>query len=589
MCLDWDCSAVDLRSAWMTVRRLISRSVCVAVLATPLVSIAAADAADPLSRIRVDTPAGQRGHLADSTTGARFVPRGSNYVRLAEAAYVYQTTFEPGRYAPQTIDAALGAMRRDGYNSVRVFIDGGSIPDAQAGRPHGLGRGVNDLNALHAPYMENVADFLRRADAQCIRVILSLDGFPSSKHYYDIAGRVAPNIEGNNLHYLDPGHVRAKEAYLRNFVTDLRNRLGADRLSVVLAYQIDNEAFVNADKAPFNRKSGTVKTQDGQTYDMAVPAQRQQAQDSNLVEYANRMVDAIRAVDPKGLVTMGMFTYRAVGKAGPNALAVACDPTCAPGIDYRYPARPWSLSHYSKLSFLDIHTYPIDRPGDPYDLDRDLQSSEWNKVVGTTITGEFGAFKSQYKNDVVAAAYAMETLQVRGCQLGVAGWLYWTFDTTETAEQQLLFNLNDHGGAINGRLAPILRVGPVQARHATGGSCHLLADRAGHPGAPAPGTPARPRRLSAKVARTSLGRALRRGLKVTVGIPAAGRIVVTGQRGRVIAGRKRTKSSKPVARRLTLPFTRRARARWRHARRLTLTVPRRSSRGAHARSPRRRA
>lgn len=551
----------------LTARAFLISVVLVAALAAP---IAAHAAEDPLARIQPVNPAGQRGHLHDSATGAAFVPRGSNYIRLAEAAYVYHSTFEPGRYSPAAVDAALAAMRRDGYNSVRVFIDGGSIPDAQQGRPHGLGRGVSDRNELHAPYMENVADFLRRADANCIRVILSLDGFPSNARYYEIAGPVAANIDGNNLHYLDPGHVRAKEHYLRTFVGDLRDRIGLDRLSVVLAYETDNEAFLVADKAPFNRKSGTVKTQDGRSYDMANPAQRQQAQDANLVAYANRMVDAIRGVDPKALVTMGMFTYRAVGKPGPKGLDVACETACDPGVDYRYPARPAVLSRFSKLSFLDIHTYPGDRPGDAYSLDRDLQSSEWDQVVGTAVTAEFGAFKAQYADDVVAAAYGMEALQARGCELGMAGWLFWTFDTTETADQQRLFNLGDQRGAINGRLAPIVRANPCkrETQPAPVPACSRVKPAP----APAPGAPSRKSGVSLTVARTSLARALRRGLRVTVRVPSAGRIVVTGQRGGVVAGRKRTRASRAATRRMTLHFTRRARARWRTAPRLTLTV-----------------
>ena len=56
---------------------------------------------------------------------------------------------------------------------------------------------------------------------------------------------------------------------------------------MILAYQSDNEVFFEANQAPYDKLSGTVKPLNGLTYDMSDPAQRQQSADASLVEYSH--------------------------------------------------------------------------------------------------------------------------------------------------------------------------------------------------------------------------------------------------------------------------------------------------------------
>lgn len=442
-----------------------------AVIGSGMTHAELVDSAAPLSRLRSVTPAGQQyGHLEEVGTGKRFTPRGANYVRLTEAGLpaAYQSTFEPGRYTGAEVERMLAALARDGYNTVRVFIDQGNFRDSDTlGRPHGIGRGSAYDEPYHAPYLDNVADFVRRATTHRVRVMFSLDLYPQNAYYKRIVGPVNPkalNIDGRNLVYLYDGMARAKEAYLKNFVTGLKERVGAEGLATVLAYETDNEAHVVGDKAPYHRKSGTVRTLDGLTYDMSDPTQRQQSADANFVAYANRMVDAVHSVDPDALVTMGMFTYGAVYKPRPQGMPTYCDTNCQPGVDYRYPARPRSLSHWSRLAFLDVHIYPADKPGinQPYTLARNLETIEWSHVKGTVIIGEYGATKARYQNNIRTAAYAMRDMQIESCRKGFSGWLFWTHDTADTATQRLFYHLGDGGGAINGQLAPIVRPDPCR-------------------------------------------------------------------------------------------------------------------------------
>jgi hypothetical protein len=445
---------------------VILRLTLVAAVLAGLLPAAAttAAAAGPLPRIESTTPAGQRlGHLRVAGTEQRFIPRGANYIRLTEFTLngnpvQYHSTFEPGRYDASRAENTLAALRHDGYNTVRVFIDPGNIEAANAGHPHGLGRGVGDWDPLYEPYMDNVADFVRRAGTHGIYVFMSLDLFPQNEYYYQQTGSVDPShVDGWNLFYLHAGFQQAKASYLANFVDALRARIGDAAMSTILAYALDNEAFVLGDKAPFSRASGMVNTAAG-SFDMAVPAQRQQAQDANFVEYARKMADTIRAKDPATMITMGAFTYHAVGKSGPAGLPVRCDTNCQPGVDYRYPARLSSLTQWANLSFVDLHVYPDGTTGS---LDRNLNSIEWTAVRGPVIIGEYGAFKHWYPS-IITAAYAMRDLQVATCSRGLAGWLFWTWDTTETADQRRLHTLADSGGAINGQLAPIVRPDPCR-------------------------------------------------------------------------------------------------------------------------------
>ncbi|MGH3716262.1 MAG: hypothetical protein ACRDT4_22790 [Micromonosporaceae bacterium] len=442
------------------------------VLGAAMFALAEETATGPAPLPRIAAPDGDaRGQLFEAGSGKRFVPRGNNYVRLAPdgspSGQKFHSTFEPGLYDAQRAETALAHMRQSGYNVVRVFLDPGDPTANAEGRPHGLGRGDADHSVGYAPYLDNLADFVRRAAAHQIYVLPAMDYFPFNAYYYTILRESAPsqpNIAGWNAFYMQRSWINAKAAYLRNVAVELRNRLGAPLMTTLLAYGTDNEATYEADQAPFSLTSGRVTGPDGVSYDMAVAGDRQQAADASMVVYAGALVTAVRQVEPDALVTTGMFTYRAVGKR-PDGFSISCsrapdappDRRCREGIDYRYPARPASLAKWSPLSFLDVHAYP-NAPG--YSVDEDLASSEWDWVTGVVILGEYGAMRSVYHHDLTRAAYAMRDLQVATCRKGLAGWLFWTWDTDEDEVQRLFYPVTENQGAINGVLAPIVRPDP---------------------------------------------------------------------------------------------------------------------------------
>lgn len=225
--------------------------------------------------------------LYNSTTGKPFVPRGANYIRLAQSpeGIVYHSTFEPGQYNLKAVQAFLNQMKHDGYNTVRVFIDPGNFVKVS----HGISEGISSQNPIRAPYMDNVASFVKEAATRGIYVIPSMDRIPANNYYYKIAGHVAPNIDGNNTLYLDKGYIAAKAEYMKQFSSALLARIGTQNQNAILAYSSDNEVFFDTSKAPYNKMSGTVTPANGVTYDMSKTSDRQQSADTSLVEYSYRV------------------------------------------------------------------------------------------------------------------------------------------------------------------------------------------------------------------------------------------------------------------------------------------------------------
>lgn len=399
--------------------------------------------------------------LYDTVTGQTFVSRGANYVRLTETASgaVYHSVFEPGLFNPAAAAATLDQMRHDGYNVVRVFID----PGGTAGEVHGIGRGIGTHEPIYGPYMDNFAQLARLAAERGMYVLPSLDQFPVSSYYWDIVAATngpggTPNMEGRNLSYLDKGRIAAKAEYMRQFSAALVSRIGPAATSVILAYQSDNEAYFEANRAPYDDMAGTVTPVTGVTYNMADPAQRQASADASLIEYTHRVRKGMLVSDPEAMMTIGFFTNRAVGKNGYDGFMTHCSTSCAPGVDYRYPGRPAAVASHGAADFIDLHAYP---DADPWDAAAYLATVEEPQLARPYIIGELGALKSRYADNITEAAYSMRDAQIATCHLGAQGWIYWTWDTHEhLASQELFFHLTDSNGAINGQLAPIVRPDP---------------------------------------------------------------------------------------------------------------------------------
>ena len=394
-----------------------------------LLALLAAPETDPAQEPAPAPPriAVREGRFVQADSGAPFIPRGFNYIRLSDE---WHSTFAPGEYDPDRSEAMFQDLHRHGFNVVRVFID------------HLAERGVvasKDATGLSPAYMANVLDFLQRAQGYRIYVIFSLVWIPECARYADMAGEATPGVEGVNQLYLNAGHIRAKALYMADFVRAIRGR-DPRLLAAVFAYEPCNEASFVADSPPFSTREGTCTPADRKTYDLASESQLQDMADAHIVLWTDTCAKAVREVDPDALVSVNVFTFRAVGRTGPGRLFTDETP------DVRFPARPLALAK-SSIDYLDIHLYPHDAST----LGKDLASIEFDAVKAQCraagkplIMGEFGAHTHSYPT-LDAAVPAMKTHLADARRLGFQGFLYWTYDC---GEQPGLWNAEAGAGEL---------------------------------------------------------------------------------------------------------------------------------------------
>ena len=386
-----------------------------------------------------------------------FVPRGANYIRLnasqgGSGPYdptkpVYHSTFSPIYFNATEARNLLFQLQGKGYNIVRVFIDVGA-----PNRDDGVVKG----NYLSPKYMENVAVFVKIAASLQIYTVPTLFMFPifTARYGCNATATESKSFQFPNNIVFIKGCVKAKEDYVRDFVQDLKHRLGGD-LSSLAFVSIQNELNINLGVNPFAHGfSHIVEAADGALYNMS-RADERLAMFENCTRYwASGVRAAIKAVSPQTLVGVGMFTYSAVGRAFSSSKAL---PPCTPSDgDCRVPPRPSVLERY--VDILDVHVYQVPGWGG---LKADLDSSDWESLAlnaAAIVMGEFGAWRknpSMFLN-ATTAAKAMVHQQVQSCKFSFQGWLFWTADTWE---QPRLWNFKS-APKIELELAPTFRPNP---------------------------------------------------------------------------------------------------------------------------------
>ena len=374
------------------------------------------------------------GELYDRTTGAAFVPRGSNYIRIGPQRNVsgemqfYHSTFNVGRYDSGRAEAALSRMAADGYNVVRVFVSEICV-DECAGDPR--------TGSLRTAYIANLVDFLGRAKSHGVFVLLTNDWLPPNTTYIsDLNGVRHEWFDDVNQLFLSPQGIVAQ----RHLWTDLVKALlrqGAP-MDAIFAYELWNEANVLSDKAPFSLTAGSVTAANGLTYDMASASDRKRIIDDGFVFLIDQVRASILEVDPTALVTMGFFHDKEPNPArrGDNRLV-----------------RTRAVIERSTADFVDIHPYP----GDEIGLTQLMQNYGIDGPTAKPIViGEMGASRRAF-GSTEDAANALVAWQRSSCAYGIDGWLLWTWDTNEQPD---LWNALTGGGVIERALAPKNRPDP---------------------------------------------------------------------------------------------------------------------------------
>ena len=374
------------------------------------------------------------GELYDRVTGARFVPRGSNYIRLGPQrnasgeTQIYHSTFNVGRYDGGRADAALSRMATDGYNVVRVFVSQICV-DECAGDPR--------TGSLRTAYIANLVDFLHKAKSHGVFVLLTNDWLPPDTTYIsDLAGVRLEWFDDVNQLFLSPQGIVAQ----RHLWTDLVKALLRQEapMDAIFAYELWNEANVLSDKAPFSLTTGRVTAANGQTYDMANASDHKRIIDESFVFLIDQVRASIREVDPTALVTIGFFHDKEPNPArrGDNRLV-----------------RTRAVIERSTADFVDIHPYPDDELTFPQFMQNYGIDGPVKKPV---VIGEMGAARRNIGTSA-EAANALVTWQRTACAYGIDGWLLWTWDTNEQPD---LWNALSDGGVIEQALAPTNRPNP---------------------------------------------------------------------------------------------------------------------------------
>lgn len=395
--------------------------------------------AKPLPRIAV-----RNGRFVNTATGREMRPCGFNYIRLRVRGtppntYLWHDTFNPTSYDPDRAERMFREISKRGFNLVRVFLD------PSAGEGFVEREGANELSPR---YLANLFDFLKRARANRVYVMLCFCYLPP-RASYSIGRRVA-NVEGGNTQYLHPDYVQAKARWMADVCAAIKAH-EPGLLSTVFSYELENESHFIATQAPFSLR-GAVVQWGGKSYDTAKAEDLQRLADDAIVTAIDAAERAVRAVDRQALVGASVFTFRAVGRSGPARLTEDRTP------DNRFPARPLAIAR-SRSAYVDVHFYPT---GDGT-IDEDYRSIEFEELHEACkragkpmIVGEIGAFKFAFKT-LESAADAMERSIGRLFRDGWKGFLYWTYDNEEQREQ--LWEATAGGGELLRALERVTKKG----------------------------------------------------------------------------------------------------------------------------------
>jgi hypothetical protein len=276
-----------------------------------------------------------------------------------------------------------------------------------------------------------VIDFLTKAKANHVYVLLDLGLTPAQGGYDELWQSCCTRFDGENLRYLTTGGHSAKRRFDQDFIRALITR--AAPLDAIFAFDLTNEVHFSGDMPPFSLVSGQVTTANKKTYDMANPEDKQRMMAENLVYWLDEQRANILQVDPTALVTASF---------GASHLG--------PGYVYPGPSI-WE----STLDFVDVHTYlgwgiTLEQYMSHYGVDR--------PPAKPLLMGELGADSRAYPT-AADAAQALRQWQAASCEYGFDGWLIWTWDTDEQPD---LWNGASQNGEISAALAPVNRPDPCQ-------------------------------------------------------------------------------------------------------------------------------
>ena len=208
-------------------------------------------------------------------------------------------------------------MQADGYDAVRVFLDVTCyrVPDRSGLRP----------TTSRAPYLGNLVDFLGRAKAHGIYVLIAAEALPYGSLYETNANAGhGPNFGAENIQYLTANGAEWNGRFWIALIQAM-NSLGAP-LDTVWGYELVGRAVLPRHVASAQPRHRRCLDRQRADLDMAVAGQKRLMMDENLVWWADQVRSAILSVDSTALVGMGFL-----GRRGRTRPASATRASCGRG------------------------------------------------------------------------------------------------------------------------------------------------------------------------------------------------------------------------------------------------------------------
>jgi hypothetical protein len=257
--------------------------------------------------------------LCDASTGNAIILRGSNYIRLGgdpPNIATYHSTFDAGVYNRTRYRSAFQAMQHDGYNINRVFMD--ELPN------RGIGGATTSTLPLDPAWLDRLAQYISDAEQHNIYTVITLVYTPQNTYWHNYSKQFPPRgvewANSWNAGFLTVDGQAAFTQYASLLAAGLKSRLSTDVQQNAVVVSLQNEFFLRGDQYPFSSRNTSLTLGNGIKYDMSSASDRQQAADANTNLWAKNARAKIRASLPTTLVTVGVFTFHAVQKNGPNGL-----------------------------------------------------------------------------------------------------------------------------------------------------------------------------------------------------------------------------------------------------------------------------
>jgi hypothetical protein len=383
----------------------------------------------------------------DSVTGEKFYPRGHNYIILGKTKAPWDSNpdtqmitghiqFDPDIYNPSFNQELLNQYKSYGYNTIRIFI---SV--IHNGNPNGPG--------LSPIFMDNIADFIKKASELNIYILPVFQGLPWFGGYHDQVQEISESsqMDSYNLYLMNQIFIDRKGNYLKTFIQDLKNRQVP--LASILGYEIGNEVLFTLNDRPL--KNGGVPysiTTAAGNFNFSNENERQQGINQNLLHWTTQVTRAIKEADPEALVTLSFG-----------------DPVHSKDLPYYAGIINPEIvfNQNSPLDFFDIHLYQLLGTLNEQIPRYKIPSNNQKPLI----MGEFGV---ENAHPLSQALNDLKNWQVNSCQnFHFQGWLtwYWPKNPNFSDPNLNFWAADESNNAVNQVLAPIYRSNPCQLQNIT--------------------------------------------------------------------------------------------------------------------------